>query len=81
VRFKACWFACLGLGRDVGKKLLQPGSADDVIEIMFIGIDGVVRIPKKAMRLFTDIIGQMAEGNAVKLLGEDKLLSSQEAAD
>ncbi len=63
------------------EEALKSGSADGLTEIRFQATAGVVKVPKKAMSLFAEIIGRMAEGHGVKLIDEDELLSSQKAAD
>jgi len=51
------------------------------IEIVFVQSNETVKIPAKAARLLSVIIDNMAEGNSLTLVRQDKTVTTQEAAD
>lgn len=74
--------------RDIAKayaqefeRALHAGSRDNAIEMRFEGSSVLVKVPKKALEVFSAVLKQMAAGNTVALVSSDDHLSTQEAAD
>lgn len=65
----------------VFEQALQSSAGNDLTEIKLQGAEEAVKVPKKAMYLFSAIISKMAAGQGVKLLDENEQLTTQEAAD
>ena len=51
------------------------------IKLRVDGIDDVIEIPLKAMKLFTSIVSNMAEGKAISLMATETELTTQQAAN
>jgi len=74
--------------RDIAKayskefeKALHSAPANNAIEIRFEKLSATVKVPKKAMEVFSAVLQQMAKGNPVTLVSPDDRLSTQEVAD
>jgi excisionase family DNA binding protein len=74
--------------RDIAKayakefeKVLDSEPANNAVEIKFKRSSITVKVPKKAMEVFSAVLQQMAEGNSVTLVSGEDHLSTQEAAD
>ncbi len=53
----------------------------NVVNITIQGSDELISIPLKALKLFTSILSNMAEGKSIALLPTDAEISTQQAAE
>lgn len=68
-------------GRVLAAQLAKPDGPTKVRLVRADGEGEVVALPNSAMRLFVDLLGHMARGDAVRLVAIDSELTTQQAAD
>lgn len=68
-------------GRVLAAQLAKPESPTRVKLVSKDGESEIVALPNSAMRLFVDLLGHMARGDAVRLVAVNAELTTQEAAD
>lgn len=70
------------LAKESGRKLAKlPKQTGDAISIKAAGSEEAISIPLSAFRLLTNILNQMAMGNAVTLIPIHAELTTQQAAE
>jgi excisionase family DNA binding protein len=56
-------------------------NGKEFVEITFPGSNEMVKIPAKAARLLFEIVDNMAQGNSLALVRQDKTVTTQQAAN